>query len=129
MLHWYPEVRDMYVEVPERTRVDIMRKAKKLGLEVRFNANTPLIKPPLYHCTAYVQPFIFVTGHVNPCCCTNEGNMREYQKKWSMGNILETSLDKIWHGEEFRRLRRMLYTGQVHEVCKRCPLFNVRVRT
>lgn len=129
MLHPYPEVKDMFVEVPEKTRNQIFTRAKKLGLEVRFNANTPLVKPPLYQCTAYVQPFIFVTGEVVPCCATNEGNERDYQKEWSMGNVFKTPFKDIWYGNEFRRLRKMLYTGQIHEVCRRCPLFNVRVRS
>jgi len=127
MLHPFKEVKDMFVHIPDSLKEKVFQKAKKLGLDVRFNANVPLRKPPLYHCSAYIQPFIFVTGHVIPCCCMNEENRRQWQKDTSLGNIFEQSLEEIWYGEKFRDLRKKLYTGQIHEICRRCPLFNVRV--
>jgi len=127
MLHPFPEVKDMFVNISPSFKEQVLIKAKKLGLDVRFNANVPLRKPPMYQCSAYIQPFIFVTGHVIPCCCMNEENRRQWQKDTSLGNVFEKPFKEIWYGKRFRDLRRKIYTNQIHEICRRCPLFNVRV--
>lgn len=126
MLHPFREVRDMFVQVPPNLELEVRKKAAKLGLQVYFNANVPLVKPPTYQCSAYIQPFIFVTGHVIPCCCMNEQNDREWQKRTSLGNVFEAPFKEIWTGERYRELRKALYTGRIHEICKACPLFNSR---
>ncbi len=71
------------------------------------------------------MPFIFVTGHVIPCCAENEANAREFQKKTSMGNVFKQSFREIWYGEKYRSLRKMLREGKVPPPCVNCPIYRV----
>jgi MoaA/NifB/PqqE/SkfB family radical SAM enzyme len=123
MLHSFPEVEDMFVDIPPELGIKVREEGQRLGMQTTFNANTAIQKPPINHCTAYTQPFIFVTGHVIPCCSCNEGNEREYQKATALGNVFEQSMKEVWYGNKFRELRRMVYYNETHPICKRCPLF------
>lgn len=125
MLHKFKEVENLFTEVPKEVIENIKRKGKELGLNIEWNANVPLDKPPINKCTEWIMPFIFVTGHVIPCCAQNEANKREYQKATSMGNIFEKSFKEIWYGEKYKIFRKMLKEGKVPPACVGCPLYRV----
>lgn len=124
VLHSYPEIEGMQVDIPEALIAKIQAKGKELGIETRFNVNTNNMKAASYGCTAYTQPFIFADGSVIPCCACNEQNDREYQKQTALGNLTTQSLKEIWYSERARKYRYNLYTGRTDAVCERCPLFN-----
>lgn len=123
MLHVFPEVRDLYIEIPAGQQADVMAEAGRIGLPCRWNADTLAVKPPCTTCTAWTMPFIFVTGEVIPCCSMNEANRREQQKATSMGNIFEDSLEDIWNGPRYRELRESLRAGRFPECCRGCCLY------
>jgi len=126
MLHSFPEIEDMRVEIPNKLVKDIQERAKKRKLEARFNVNTGNILCPSYSCNAWTQPYIYVTGHMIPCCACNERNARSTQKETAMGNIFENTLEEIWRGKKFRKLRKNIMTGKVTNCCEPCPIFNQR---
>jgi len=126
MLHAYPEVRDMFVEIPEKTLQDITKRANELGIQIGWNATVPQIKPPMETCVAWWMPFVFVTGEVIPCCCLNEQNDRPWQRETSLGNIFEKPFREIWYGEEYTKMRRALLEKRVPRNCARCSICEVK---
>jgi radical SAM protein with 4Fe4S-binding SPASM domain len=126
MLHKFREVEQLFTEVPRNMVENILRRSKELNLIVEWNADVPQIKPPIHTCTAWIMPFIFVTGHVIPCCATNEANRREFQKKHALGNVFEKPFKEIWYGGKYEKFRKMLKEGKVPIQCKDCPLYEVK---
>lgn len=128
MLHRFKEVADLFVEVPEETVQAAEKKAKELGIKVAWNTDVPSIKPPINHCTVWLMPFIFVTGHVIPCCNANEAGRRDFQKAGALGNVFEQSFRDIWYGEKYRNFRRMLKQGKTPLICNDCAAFETKRR-
>ena len=126
LLHNYPEISGLQVDIPPALLEKIKTKAKDKNIEVRFNVNTSQVMCPSYVCSAWNQPFIFVDGTLIPCCACNEGNERNRQIKEGMGNIFEQSLSDIWNGPRYADLKKKLFTGKVFDACKPCPIANVR---
>jgi radical SAM protein with 4Fe4S-binding SPASM domain len=126
MLHSFKESEHLFTEVPQDKIEEVKRKGKQLDLDVEWNANVPTNKPPLNTCTEWIMPFIFVTGHVIPCCAQNEANKRDYQKATAMGNVFEKPFKEIWNGEKYENLRKMLKNGELHPACIDCPLYETK---
>ncbi|MCK4781643.1 SPASM domain-containing protein [Candidatus Parcubacteria bacterium] len=129
MLHKFKEVSDLFVEVPEEMIQAAEKRAKELGVILTWNRDVPQAKPPISHCTVWLMPFIFVTGHVIPCCSGNEAGNRDFQKATALGNIYEQSFKDIWNGEKYKTLRRMIRENKVPAVCRDCCAFDVKNKT
>ncbi|OFV67074.1 MAG: Radical SAM domain protein [Candidatus Syntrophoarchaeum butanivorans] len=125
MLHEFEETKDLFVEIPQEIVEHAEAKARDLGVKISWNLDVPAVKPPINHCVAWYMPFIFVTGHVIPCCSGNEANQREFQKETSLGNVFEASFKEIWRGAKYKELRRKIRRGEVPEPCKNCCLYDV----
>lgn len=126
MTHKFKETSDLFVEIPEEIIQTTERKAKELGVRLIWNRDVPKVKPPVNKCTVWMMPFIFVTGHVVPCCGTNQAGRRDFQKATALGNIFEQNFRDIWNGEKYRILRRMLRQGKVPLSCNDCSAFEIR---
>lgn len=126
MLHNFEEIKGLFAEVPE----DMIRKtekgARELGIEIFWNTDVPKFKSSLTQCTEWIMPFIFVTGHVIPCCAGNEAGHRDFQKKTALGNVFEEKFTTIWHNEKYKNLRKMLRQGKAPLACKNCCLYEVK---
>jgi radical SAM protein with 4Fe4S-binding SPASM domain len=57
----------------------------------------------------YHKIYITVNGDVTPCCRIH------YQVR--VGNIVESGLEKVWHGEALSAWRDMLISGRPAELC------------
>jgi len=123
ILHKFREVESSYIEIPKELQKKVEKKGQEVGIEISWNADVPATKPPVKRCLEFFEPFIFVTGHVIPCCAGNEANGREYQKETALGNILETPFPKIWAGKEYSELRKQIRKGRVPIPCSGCPLY------
>jgi MoaA/NifB/PqqE/SkfB family radical SAM enzyme len=125
MLHDFPQVHDMFIEVDEETRCKIMEVANKLRLPVQWNADLPKDKPPINQCSSFEMPFIFNTGEVISCCCENEQNDRKWQRETSLGNIFKTPFRDIWNGKKYKTMIDSLQKGIVPECCSRCVIHDL----
>ncbi len=96
-----------------------------MGITVDFNADVPLQKPSTADCIEWTMPFIFVTGHVIPCCSGNEAGQRAFQKEQALGNIFEQPFREIWKNAKYRALRKALAEGKALPVCKNCCIYKV----
>ncbi|MFH1771966.1 MAG: radical SAM protein [Candidatus Omnitrophota bacterium] len=124
MLHSYPEVEGLFTEVPEEIIEAVKVKARELGSKVSWNADIPSSKPVISKCTEWMMPFVFVTGHVIPCCSGNEAGNREFQKQTALGNVFEKSFMEIWQGKKYKVLREKLRKGDSPLPCKNCCLYD-----
>lgn len=125
MLHYFKEVKDLFIEVPEETIKEVDERAKELGINVVWSLNVPQKKPSINKCTAFMMPFVFVNGDVINCCAQNESNRRDWQHKTSMGNIFNENFKRIWNGEKYKDLRKKIRRNEIPESCIGCPLFEV----
>ena len=125
MLHRFPEVEDMFVEISDELIQQLTEETEKLGFQIGWNATVPKVKPPLSECVAWWMPFIFVDGTVIPCCALNEQNDRSWQREFSLGNIFETPFKEIWNNEEYTNMRGKLKEGECPRNCSRCPIYDV----
>ncbi len=92
-------------------------------MKVVWGADVPKKLPPIKNCLAWMMPFIFVTGHVIPCCACNEANKRELQKKLAVGNIFETPFKKLWKGNKYKQLRQYIKQNKRPPYCTSCTIF------
>lgn len=129
MLHNFKEAKKYAVAIDEDYVKKIREKAKKykipitINMSAKQNAESLEKKPPMNNCKEYIMPFIFVTGHVTPCCAQNEANEREWQKKTSLGNALEKSFKDIWYSEKYKNMRESIRQNKVPKECKLCPAY------
>lgn len=126
LLHAFKEVKQYEMEIPESIVKEANKIAEELGIDVAWNKNVPPKhkRAPITDCTVWIMPFIFVTGHVIPCCTANEANRRDFQKKYSIGNIFEKPFKDIWNSKSFRKFRKDVHEGKTPVQCKGCPAFN-----
>ena len=67
------------------------------------------------HPCAYLWRNVVVTanGDVIPCCV-------DYDARMVMGNVRDETLEEIWHGETFRKVREDHLAGRFLETCATC---------
>lgn len=126
MLHEFKEVEDLFVEVPAEIIQRANKKAEELSIELVWSADVPQSKPKISKCAEWTMPFIFVTGHVIPCCAGNEAGHRDFQKETALGNIFEKSFKEIWRGEKYKNLRKMLSQNKIPLPCRNCCLYETK---
>ncbi|MFQ6126430.1 MAG: radical SAM/SPASM domain-containing protein [Candidatus Heimdallarchaeota archaeon] len=119
----FKEVRDLVVKIPEEVKCTLVKKSRELGIEMWWNPNVAPSEP-ITKCVGWTEPFILVTGHVQPCCVINEANQRDFQKKNAVGNLFEKPFSEIWNNE-YKKLRQMIRQGKVPEICKYCRVFKM----
>jgi MoaA/NifB/PqqE/SkfB family radical SAM enzyme len=125
MLHTFKEVEDLYTEIPDELVATTRAKAQAMNITVEFNKDTLLKKPDIKECTEFIMPFIFVTGHVIPCCAGNEACQREFQHETALGNIFESRFREIWKGPRYKAFRKLIREGKIPRACNNCCIYNV----
>jgi len=123
LLHGFKEVKSYEVKIDDKYKEEIMNYARKKRIAITFNWSSKLKKQPIKNCKEYIMPFIFVTGHVTPCCSQNEANSREWQKKMSLGNALEKPFREIWYSPRYKKLRQMIRKNKCPKECVLCPAY------
>lgn len=131
MLHSFKEAKKYVVEIDENYVELIRERAKQHKIPITINmaakqeAEGLSEKPPMSDCREYIMPFIFVTGHVTPCCAQNEANAREWQKKMSFGNALEKPFKEIWYSPKYKAMRKALRKNKCPAECAMCPAYEI----
>lgn len=118
----FAEVQDL-VAVPSRARMsEIQRMCRDRGIFAVLNENVVCDKP-MSSCTKWNEPFVLVTGHLQPCCALNEANDRPYQEEHAFINVLEADFQDWWRSSRKEEFIRNLRRGVVNPVCKNCHIF------
>lgn len=118
----FAEVQDL-VAVPSRARMsEIQRMCRDRGIFAVLNENVVCDKP-MSSCTKWNEPFVLVSGHLQPCCALNEANDRPYQEEHAFINVLEADFRDWWRSPRKEEFIRNLRRGVVNPVCKNCHIF------
>lgn len=125
ILHNFPEISHLWVEITDNLTKKANKKGEELGIRITWNRNVPTQREPIQKCNEWLMPFIFVDGTVIPCCATNEANLRDFQRKTSMGNVFRTPFKRIWEGEKYQNLRQMIREGKIPPACRICTNYEV----
>jgi len=128
LLWYYPEIEELYTEVPPELTERLVIKGQSLGISSMCNLhNKPTI--PANECTAWLMPYIFPDGDVISCCCMNEQNRRDWQKQTKLGNIFEKSFREIWYDKPYVTLRHKLHERDIkgaHPCCEICNIMDTK---
>ena len=100
-------------------------KTSKYGIYLNWNENIDCIYP-IQMCSKWTEPFVLVTGHVQPCCVINMANDREFQKKHAFGNLLTQNFRDIWESKDFKKFTNMICEGKLPAVCKNCRVYKIQ---
>ncbi len=124
LLHTYDEISGLVVDVPPEIIEETNLKAKTAGIHLGWNRNTEKEKrEDIVKCTNWIMPFIFSSGEVIPCCVGNEANKRDFQKKYSFGNIYKQKFSEIWSSNRYREFREKIHRGETPVQCFDCSIF------
>ena len=129
MIHSFKEAEKYAVKIDKDYVEKVMAKAEKYKIPITINMNSKKEienlkeKPAMNNCKEYIMPFIFVTGHVTPCCGQNEANARDWQKKMSLGNALEKPFREIWFSKRYKQMRKMIRKNKCPKECALCPAY------
>ncbi len=129
MLHSFKEAKKYATSIDGNYVNKVRNRAKKYKIPITINmcakkeAEGLEKKPPISNCKEYIMPFIFVTGHVTPCCGQNEANARDWQKKLSLGNALEKPFKEIWSSPRYIHMRKMIRQNKCPKECALCPAY------
>jgi MoaA/NifB/PqqE/SkfB family radical SAM enzyme len=118
----FDEVEDL-VRRPSADRMAALsEKCRNKGIFSIVNENVGCYKP-MNSCTKWNEPFVLVSGRIQPCCALNEANDRPYQEAHAFANLFETSFREWWKSPAKRTFLRNLKRGVVNPVCKNCHIF------
>jgi MoaA/NifB/PqqE/SkfB family radical SAM enzyme len=106
---------------PERMH-EIERRCRDHGIFPILNENITYDKP-MYTCSKWNEPFVLVSGHLQPCCALNEANDRRYQEQHAFLNVLQGDFRDWWRSPAKRTFIRNLRQGRLNPVCKNCHIF------
>jgi radical SAM protein with 4Fe4S-binding SPASM domain len=126
LIYWtrlldFKEVKHLDVSLPANLKKDAIEKTDKYGIYNLWNEDITRDKP-ITKCTNWTEPFVLVTGHVQPCCVINEANERNYQKEFSFGNLFEEDFRDIWRSSQFKEFKSKLHQGKMPSICKNCRI-------
>ncbi|MEK6906841.1 MAG: SPASM domain-containing protein [Nanoarchaeota archaeon] len=130
LLHGFKEAKRYVVDIDETYVKKINERAKRYNIPITINMSAKQKaeglekKPDINNCKEYIMPFIFVTGHVTPCCGQNEANQREWQKKMSLGNVFEKPFREVWYSPKYINLRKIIRSNKCPKECALCPAYD-----
>jgi MoaA/NifB/PqqE/SkfB family radical SAM enzyme len=119
----FEEVKDICMTVPPDLRHRVEEKCRQRGVFQVWNENVTHEKP-MSQCTKWTEPFILVTGHLQPCCALNEANARPFQEAHAFMNVHEEDFHSFWAGDGMNTFLKTLQQGGINEVCKNCHVFH-----
>ncbi|HTY43626.1 MAG TPA: SPASM domain-containing protein, partial [Patescibacteria group bacterium] len=129
MLHDFREAKGYSVKLDNDYIERVRKKADACNIAMTINLTAfqeergLLKRPPFNYCKEYIMPFIFVSGHISPCCGLNEANQREVLKKNSPGNLFERNIREIWYSPQYKRIRQLIRQGKCPKECAMCPAY------
>ena len=127
LIYWtnmlaFEEVDDIAVRPSQAMIEDIKTYCQKKGIFYVFNENVTC-NVPMSHCVKWTEPFVLVTGHIQPCCALNEANTREWQKEHAFINVLEDDFRDWWKSPARKHFLHTLKGGGINSICAYCHIF------
>jgi MoaA/NifB/PqqE/SkfB family radical SAM enzyme len=127
----FDEVKDLFVpEIPREILEATAKKANELNVHITFAHSSKSGLPSLECCRGWSEPYIMMGGYVMPCCAVLQNNNRDFLRKYSFGNTLETPFKEIWYSERYKKFRKMIPNKKekVFILCRGCRAYNTTER-
>ena len=118
----FDEVEDLRSHPSGARMSDIEKKCRDKGIYAVINENVECDKP-MTSCAKWNEPFVLVSGHIQPCCALNEANDRSYQVQNAFANVFESDFRIWWRSPAKTEFINRLKSGRVNPVCKNCHIF------
>jgi len=118
----FSEVKHLATDIPDAIRKEVLRRAANHNIFINWNENIEPTNPPGC-CARWNEPFVLVTGHVQPCCIINQANQRLHQKQYAFGNLYEEDFHDIWKSDKFKAFLKTLRGDKFPMICKYCRLY------
>ena len=118
----FDEVSDLKVTVSKEKIAEVEEYCRKNGVLYVFNENV-VCDEPMKNCVKWNEPFILVTGDIQPCCAINEANVRQYQIDNSYMNLLEGDFRKFWRSNKMKEFIGKIRSGGINDICKYCHIY------
>ncbi len=118
----FSDVEGLSTEITEEVRTEVLRRGRKNNIYINWNENIAPTNPSSC-CVRWNEPFVLVSGHVQPCCIINQANQREHQKEYSFGNLFNEDFHDIWKSKIFKQFLKDLKDNNFPDICKYCRLY------
>lgn len=127
LIYWtsllpFDEVEDLHCRPSAERMARIEAMCRDRGIFSVFNENIACDKP-MSSCTKWNEPFVLVSGHIQPCCALNEANDRPYQEEHAFTNVLESDFQVWWRSRAKHQFVANLRAGILNPVCRNCHIF------
>jgi len=77
----------------------VAERCREHGIFSVQNENVTVDKP-MSQCAKWNEPFVLVSGHLQPCCCINMANDRPHQERSSFVNMFFEDFKSWWNSKE-----------------------------
>ena len=118
----FQEVKDLCANVSEAQKARVMKKCREKKIFYVWNENLSE-KQEMKNCTKWTEPFILVSGHIQPCCAINEANVRQFQRENSYLNVFESDFREFWYGPGMKNFLGTMQSGGINKICSYCHIF------
>jgi len=118
----FNETADLVANVTKDTVRKVEEYCRKKRLFYVFNENV-VCDSPMKECVKWNEPFILVSGHIQPCCAINEANVRQYQTDHAFMNVLQGDFRNFWRSAEMKQFIRTMRGGGINDICKYCHIY------
>jgi len=127
LIYWtsllpFGEVEDLHCRPSSERMARIETLCRDRGIFSVFNENLTCDKP-MSSCTKWNEPFVLVSGDIQPCCALNEANDRPYQEEHAFTNVLESDFRVWWRSRAKEEFVANLRAGVLNPVCRNCHIF------
>lgn len=127
LIYWtnmlaYEEVSHLAIKPSQKLIQDVEEYCRKKKVFYVFNENV-VGNSSMNRCVKWNEPFVLVTGHIQPCCALNEANRRQYQKDNAFMNLFEGDFRDWWKSPERKNYLKTLRSGGLPPVCRYCHIY------
>ncbi len=127
LIYWtnmltFDEVSHLSISPTKEWIEEVEQYCKKKKVFYVFNENV-VCNVPMRNCVKWTEPFVLVSGHIQPCCALNEANQRQYQREKAFMNCLDGDFRQWWYSEKRKEYLKTLRGGGLPEICKYCHIY------
>jgi len=128
LLYWtdlldFDQIKHLVTGIPQAIKRQVISKGKELGVEMWWNQDFFPCEP-ISECARWNEPFILVSGHLQPCCVINEANMRQFQRENAVCNLLEEDFNDVWR-DGYKDLIKTIRRNEIPRVCAYCRNYDL----
>ncbi len=128
----FKQILDLQVdEIPKEIVELAQERARARDVFINFTGtNERELLPPPECCLAWMEPYIFMPGHISQCCSVFISNNRDFIREHAHGNVYEEDFKAIWNNKSYKTLRYLIgkKDAPIPMQCANCRVFDTLPR-